>query len=323
LRALAEWSGMGAGGVGSAPAGAAAGAASPWPLVQQPTSQQAWQHLLRFWKRRASRPQRFLQQGSQQASAQQFGSQQASAQQAGSQQAGSQQASAQQLGSQQAWQHCLRNIFRRAAKMSIRLRLQQGWQQGSQQASAQQAGSQQASAQQLGSQQASAQQLGSQQGSQQAVSQQLALQQPPLEPNIRFRRSKPKLWLHRPTLTTSAPTNILLFIEQRLLCLELKAARIHPVDLGPAAPGGRGSVVVSGLGEGLRGGRPNSVWRVGGSPRWDAWVGAHSSVGHCQVRRTNPWPDSRQRLPGSLTHLAGACTSLRDTYRIGCPAQHA
>ncbi|MCL6504267.1 MAG: trigger factor, partial [Pirellulales bacterium] len=154
-------------------------------------------------------------------------------------------------------------------------------------------------------------------------SQQLALQQPPLEPNIRFRRSKPKLWLHRPTLTTSAPTNILLFIEQRLLCLELKAARIHPVDLGPAAPGGRGSVVVSGLGEGLRGGRPNSVWRVGGSPRWDAWVGAHSSVGHCQVRRTNPWPDSRQRLPGSLTHLAGACTSLRDTYRIGCPAQHA
>ncbi|MCL6504184.1 MAG: hypothetical protein K6T86_15990, partial [Pirellulales bacterium] len=179
MRALAEWSGMGAGGVGSPLEGAAAGAASPWPLAQQPTSQQAWQHLLRFWKRRASRPHRFLQQGWQQASAQQAGSQQASAQQAGSQQAsaqqagsqqasaqqaGSQQASAQQAGSQQAWQHCLRNIFRRAAKMSIRLRLQQGWQQGSQQASAQQAGSQQASAQQLGSQQASAQQLGSQQG---------------------------------------------------------------------------------------------------------------------------------------------------------------
>jgi hypothetical protein len=39
-------------------------------------------------------------------------------------------------------------------------------------------------------------------------------------PNILFSSSKPKLWLQSPTLTTSAPTNMFHFIEQRLLCSE-------------------------------------------------------------------------------------------------------
>lgn len=36
-------------------------------------------------------------------------------------------------------------------------------------------------------------------------------------PNIRSRSSKPKLWVHMPTESTSAPKNIFNFIEQRLL----------------------------------------------------------------------------------------------------------
>ncbi|MCG8448434.1 MAG: hypothetical protein MI725_02490 [Pirellulales bacterium] len=104
----------------------------------------------------ASRPQRFLQQQSQQ------GSQQSSAQP----QEGSQQSSAQpQVGSQQQSQHFL--AARRARSLANRPHrfLQQQSQQGSQQASAHpQLGSQQLSAQpQLGSQQSVAQpQLGSQ-----------------------------------------------------------------------------------------------------------------------------------------------------------------
>jgi hypothetical protein len=38
-------------------------------------------------------------------------------------------------------------------------------------------------------------------------------------PIMRSRSSKPKLWLHRPTLTTSAPKTMFHFIEQRLLYL--------------------------------------------------------------------------------------------------------
>ncbi|HET6878808.1 MAG TPA: hypothetical protein VFI31_01485 [Pirellulales bacterium] len=94
-----------------------------------------------------------------------------------------------------------------------------------QQLCSQQAGSQQAGSQQAGSQQAGcAQQVGSQQaGWQQLVSQHWDWQQlpPPPRPNIRFSNSKPKLWLHRPKLTTSAPTNMFHFIEQRLLYMEL------------------------------------------------------------------------------------------------------
>jgi len=36
-------------------------------------------------------------------------------------------------------------------------------------------------------------------------------------PNMRSKSSKPKLWLHKPTLTTSAPKNMFHLIEQRLL----------------------------------------------------------------------------------------------------------
>jgi hypothetical protein len=38
-----------------------------------------------------------------------------------------------------------------------------------------------------------------------------------LIPNIRSRSSKPKLWLHKPTLNTTVPNRTFHFIEQRLL----------------------------------------------------------------------------------------------------------
>ena len=45
------------------------------------------------------------------------------------------------------------------------------------------------------------------------------LQPQSFRPIMRSRSSKPKLWLHRPTLTTSAPKTMFHFIEQRLLYL--------------------------------------------------------------------------------------------------------
>jgi hypothetical protein len=168
-------------------------------------------------------PQPLPQQLSQAGASQQAGSQQAGAsQQAGSQQAGaSQQAGSQQLVAQQRflWQS---NSPFRPQNRSQRF-LQQPFPQLSQAGASQQAGSQQAGAsQQLGSQQAGAsQQAGSQQagasqqaGSQHDVAQQL-LQRPP--PSIRSSSSKPKPWLHRLALITSAPRTIFHFIEQRLL----------------------------------------------------------------------------------------------------------
>jgi len=93
-------------------------------------------------------------------------------------------------------------------------------QESQHEAASQQLGSQQAAAsQQLGSQQAAAsQQVGSQHAaaSQQLGSQQLGAQQlpqPPCPPpNIRSSSSKPKLWLHMPALTTSAPIKSFHFI---------------------------------------------------------------------------------------------------------------
>ncbi|HWB14686.1 MAG TPA: hypothetical protein VG826_36015 [Pirellulales bacterium] len=163
----------------------------------------------------------FLQQLSQELQqldcSQQAGSQQAGcSQQAASQQAGcSQQAASQHVGWQQLLQQP-RSNRPRSLPNRPHLWLQQELQQlGSQQAGSQQAGcSQQAASQQAGCSQ--------QVGSQQLVSQQDDWQQPPLlRPNIRVSRSKPKLWLHRPRLTTSAPTNMFHFIEQRLLYMEL------------------------------------------------------------------------------------------------------
>jgi hypothetical protein len=45
------------------------------------------------------------------------------------------------------------------------------------------------------------------------------LQPQSFRPIMRSKSSKPKLWLHRPTLTTSAPKTMFHFIEQRLLYL--------------------------------------------------------------------------------------------------------
>jgi hypothetical protein len=142
-------------------------------------------------------------------------------QQAGSQQAGcSQQAASQQVG---CWQQLLQQPrSNRPRSRPNRLHLwPQPWLQ--QLVCSQQAGSQQAGcSQQAGSQQAGcSQQVASQAGWQQLVSQQDGWQQLPPRPNILVSRSKPKLWLHRPRLTTSAPTNMFHFIEQRLLYMEL------------------------------------------------------------------------------------------------------
>jgi hypothetical protein len=78
--------------------------------------------------------------------------------------------------------------------------------------------------------QAFSQQAFSQQaGCGQAFSQQATLahalhspQPPPLSPSMRSRSSKPNPWLHRATLTRSAPKIILLLIEQPLLFSELR-----------------------------------------------------------------------------------------------------
>jgi hypothetical protein len=43
--------------------------------------------------------------------------------------------------------------------------------------------------------------------------------QPP--PSMRSSKPAPKLWLQSPALSTSAPKNLVNFIEQRLLCMEL------------------------------------------------------------------------------------------------------
>ena len=113
--------------------------------------------------------------------------------------------------------------------------------------------------------QAFSQQAGSgQQAFGQAFSQQATLAQalhspqpPPVQPNMRSKSSKPNPWLHRATLTRSAPIIVLPFIEQQLLYSELgwetwvaypqfirctapgpssqSLARFHPIRL-PDAP---------------------------------------------------------------------------------------
>ena len=214
-------SGVGAGGMGvaSPPAGAApasAGAAPvPQPPAPQPPQQLCWpqQLLWCFLKRLRRKPQRFFLQQLSQGLPQLGCSQQAGSQQAAcSQQAGSAQAGSQQVCSQQL---CLWQPPNRPFMWPNRpLRCPQPPPHESQQEGcSQQAGSQQAGSQQAGSQQV---------GSQQLVSQHCDWQQPPLfRPSIRFSRSKPKLWLQRPKLTTSAPKNMFHFIEQRLLYMEL------------------------------------------------------------------------------------------------------
>jgi hypothetical protein len=97
----------------------------------------------------------------------------------------------------------------------------------SQQAFSQQAGAQQAFSQQAGAQHAFTGQQGSGQHafSQQATLAQHALHspQPPqlFIPKSRSKSSSPNPWLHRATLTRSAPKIVLLFIEQQLLYNEL------------------------------------------------------------------------------------------------------
>jgi hypothetical protein len=66
-----------------------------------------------------------------------------------------------------------------------------------------------AASQQVGSQHAAASQ---QLGSQQLGAQQLPQPPPCPPPNIRSSSSKPKLWLHMPALTTSAPIKSFHFI---------------------------------------------------------------------------------------------------------------
>jgi len=119
---------------------------------------------------------------------------------------------------------------------------------------AQQAGSQQADvAQHVGSQQDDlAQQVGSQQddvpqqvGSQQFDEQHWPPPPPPPPLSMRARSSNPKLWLQMPTLTTSAPKNMFHFIEQRLLCIELRVwLAFPPSDHGRRVLGQGGRRIV-------------------------------------------------------------------------------
>ncbi|HEV3344224.1 MAG TPA: hypothetical protein VG125_27865 [Pirellulales bacterium] len=222
----ADGSAAGAGGIGAASPAAGAGAApSAGAPAPQPPQQLEPQQLepqppqpLCFLNRLAKKLQRFfLQQLSQELQ------QLVCSQQAGSQAGCSQQAASQQVG----WQQLLpqpRSNRPRSRPNRLHLRPQPWLQQlvCSQQAGSQQAGCSQQAASQAGWQQAGcSQQVASQAGWQQLVSQQDGWQQLPPRPNILVSRSKPKLWLHRPKLTTSAPTNMFHFIEQRLLYMEL------------------------------------------------------------------------------------------------------
>lgn len=255
---------------------------------------------------------------------QRFRLQQAFSQQLGcSQQPASAPQAASQLGcSQQLWlQHDLqanRPFSRLNRHNRLRQQLLQAFSQ--QLVCSQQAGS----ALQAGSQQAcSAQQVGS--AWQQVASQHLVSQQPHPRPNMRLRRVAPKLWLQRPMLTTSAPTIMFHFIEQRLLCMELGVARVTFTNKATLSDTARSS-----LREGLL--RPWLVpplavdrfgCVVGLFVSWTAWVETHSSQGY-GPRSVEPFLGPKSRV-GSLVlplrAVAGTYSSLRDTYRIGCPAK--
>ena len=208
-----------------------AGAAEPEVQEVQPPQllQAGWQQLFFLQANKRSSKRGFLQQLLQEGASQHLGSQTGAAQHLGSQTGaaqhlGSQTGASQHLGSQEGasqqedsqhesflQQRLRSNKERRPLKRSSFFFLQQLL-QGSQQ---------EGSSQHLGSQQTGSQHFGSQHlGSQQEVSQQLgAAQQPPfLAPNMRSSNSRPKLWLHRAALNSSAMANLFRFIEQRLLC---------------------------------------------------------------------------------------------------------
>jgi hypothetical protein len=187
-------------------------------------SSTGWQHCLQqqlFSQQAFSQQPHFSQQaGAQQAFSQQpHFSQQAGAQQAFTGQQGSgQHAFAQQpvLQLLQQQSHSNRSLIPQNRSRTGVGRQQQVF---SQHAFSQQAGAQQAFSQQAGAQQAFTGQQGSGQHafSQQALAQHaLHSPQPPqlFIPNRRSRSSRPNPWLHRATLTRSAPKIVLLFIEQ-------------------------------------------------------------------------------------------------------------
>ena len=238
----AEGSAVGAGGMGAAssagaaasPAGAAQPVAQPSAHESQVLQQLFLQHL---WQPKMSnrpqwwhflRQQCFLQQLSQglqpQAGSQAAGA--AHSQAAGAAQAGS--AQPPHVSQQLFLQHFLWQPNMQSCKPPSRPPQQRFlWQHFfAQHVSAQHEGAAQhdgashaAAAQQDGS---AAQQAGSQPLSQpQAGSHdwQQLLQPQSFRPSMRSKSSKPKLWLHRPTLTTSAPKTMFHFIEQRLLYL--------------------------------------------------------------------------------------------------------
>jgi hypothetical protein len=204
---------------------------SPQQLLQLLQLEQLLQHDFLQWNRPLNKPQCFflqqpllqlLQAGASQqvgSAAQQAGSQAGAAQQVGSQ------AGAQQLFLQlwqppnRPWQPPNRPqcFFLQQPVLQL-LQLSQAEASQHVGSAAQQVG---AAAQHVGS---AAQQDGS--ASQHEASQQLLQPPHPPEeaPSKRSRSSKPKLWLHKPTLTTSAPKSMFHFIDQRLLCNELRAA---------------------------------------------------------------------------------------------------
>ncbi len=56
----------------------------------------------------------------------------------------------------------------------------------------------------------------------------------PLPPSMRFKRSKPKLWVQRPRPSTNVPTKMFHFIEPHLLLMELGSGQPPPPTRGSA-----------------------------------------------------------------------------------------
>jgi hypothetical protein len=149
-------------------------------------------------------------------------------------------------------------------------------------------------------------------------SQQEDLQQPP--PSMRSSRPAPKLWLQSPALSTSAPKNLENFIEQRLLCMELRAARRPnvapmepnlPVLLKRAGllPRGEASCLSAALGQHQK--VDPSVCRsgcVGRNPQFTRY--------EHQCRRALPWPESSCAAADVANGPVGAVCFVRTTYVI-------
>jgi hypothetical protein len=262
--------------------------------------------------------------GASQAFSQQAGAQQAFSQriflqrilQAFSQQAGAAQAFSQQAGSgaqhftlpqgsQAGAQHPLHSKAHFKPENKSQTFLQRGLQQGSQQA---------------GPQAGFSQQAGAAHGAGQAFSQHAGAhspQPPPFSPSIRFRSSALNPWLYRATLTRSAPTTVLPFIEQQLLYNEL--GRHIPVEQPSARKHFPIVSSIFSLNGFSHGKEPTQAWRVV-TDRESRSASAVRTV-YC-ARAVEPFHDSIKQPDPATWRALRACqpgtqNSLWVKYRIG------